>query len=227
MKRKAILITTSSETNRVHSEDSKALYTFLQSQFGGKWEQDEIISLANPKKNEAVSAINGAKEAEYAFVMFIGRGKMTNSNLPWPEMEFLLGSNETISERELNPGSPRCTLLLACPETDSNLQGLHLPAEDPVNTTASKTAYNQALSMAESGLVKLNIFATDIGSATPSFIKYLVGETASWLTKGKGVLSLGTAINLAKAGLLRDGIQMDVDYLPGRRRHDFPFAVQI
>ena len=228
MNRKAILITTSSEKNPTRSEDAKALRTFLQSQFGGKWEDDEIFSLENPTKNGIAVAVDSARHSGYAFVMFEGRGRKSGSDLPWPEMEFFLSPNETISERELNPGAPRCTLFLTCPGGDLQVRDSGLTPENPANTVISKIVYNQALAAAESGLVKVHISALDgAESKTPSFTRYLIGETMGWLTKNKGVLSLGDAINLARAGLLRDGFQINLDYLPGRRRHDFPFAVKL
>ena len=227
MTRKAILITTSSETNPTHFEDARALSTFLKSQSGGKWEEHEILSLENPTKTEIVRAIESARQSGYGFVMLAGRGKNSSSNLPWPEMEFPLSSKETISERELNPGSPRCVLFSTPVGINPQSRGLELPTEDSKNNTIYKTAYNEALTVAESGLVKLNISAKGPGSTVPSFTRYLIGEAKNWLMKNQGTISLGDAVNLAKAGLLRDGFQINVDYIPGRRRRDFPFAVKI
>jgi Caspase domain len=235
MHRKAILIASHPEKNSVPSvaADLEAFYSFLRSNPGGAWDTAEIVLLKHPKREEILAAITAAKSADYCLVYFAGHGEIVKMGLPWSEMKMELDSGETITEREINSGSPRCTFILDCgyrtgektPETKSNEPPqLHSNAEASVFLNL----YEASLKAAEGGLVKA--YATAASTAAPdahSFTQHLLKQANSWVRTHKGTLYLGDAVTLAMQAIQQENIQHRVEYRRGRRLHDFPFAVQI
>src|SRR6266404_5893364 len=116
MKRKAILLAASPENSPIPGVvvDLTAFNSFLCSNRGGSWELEEIICEHDPTRDQVLKCVVEAKDAEYTLVYFAGHGEIIKSELPWPEMRMLLSSDQTISEREINSGSPKCTLIMDC-----------------------------------------------------------------------------------------------------------------
>jgi hypothetical protein len=236
MNRQAILLAASPDDEPIPGvyADLAAFYSFLQSNHGGAWDTKEIFRGENSARNQILSAINAAKNADYSLVFFAGHGEAVKMGLPWLETRMLLSSGETITERELNSGSPRCTLILDCcrrtPEQNKEmfLINASILLERGEGSSDFRNFYEKNLSAAESGLVK--VYATATGSAAAdkhSFTQHLLNESYMWATRNKGTLDLGDAVALAKNAMKRENPQQRPEYQGGRRLRHFPFAVQI
>ena len=236
MKRKAILFAASPENNPAPGvfSDLTAFYSFLRSNPGGSWESEEIIREDDPTRDKILKSVTEARDAEYSLVYFAGHGEIIKTELPWPETRMHLNSSQTISEREINSGSPRCTLIMDCcqrtPEQDEEklLIKPSMLLEHGEGGAEFSNLYQKSLAAAESGLVK--VFATKVrGSAADmhSFTQHLLNETNIWTSKNRGVLYLGDAVELAKNSMKRENPQQQPEYRGGRRLRHFPFAVQI
>ncbi|MEI6197031.1 MAG: hypothetical protein WCS42_22170, partial [Verrucomicrobiota bacterium] len=200
----------------------------------GSWEPEEIICQQNPGLDSILKSVTEAKGAEYSLVYFAGHGEVVKTDLPWPETRMQLGSGQTISEREINPGSPRCTLIMDCcsrtPEQDEKklLVRTSMLLEHGKDRAEFRNLYQQSLTAAESGLVK--IIVTKVGGSaagTHSFTQHLLNEANIWTSNNRGILYLGDAVELAKNSMKRENPQQQPEYQGGRRLRHFPFAVQI
>lgn len=236
MNRKAILLAASPENNPIPGvfSDLSAFHSFLRSNPGGSWEPEEIICEDDSTKDSILKSVYEAKSAEYSLVYFAGHGEIIKTELPWPETRMHLSSGETISEREINSGSPKCTLIMDCcrrtPEQDEKqlLVKTSMLLERGKDGAEFRNLYQKSLAAAESGLVK--IFATKVGGSvadTHSFTQHLLNETNIWTSKNRGTLYLGDAVELAKNSMKRENPQQQPEYRGGRRLRHFPFAVQI
>ncbi len=236
MKRKAILFAASPETNSIPGvfSDLTAIYSFLRSNPGGSWEPKEISLDEDPTRDNILKSVREAKDAEYTLVYFAGHGEVVKTELPWGETQMHLSSGQTISERDINSGSPRCTLIMDCcrrtPEQDEAelLIKTSMLLEHGEGGAEFRNLYLNSLAAAESGLVK--IFATNIGGSaadTHSFTQHLLNETNIWASKNRGILHLGDAVELARNSMKRENPQQQPEYRGGRRLRHFPFAVQI
>lgn len=236
MNRKAILLAASPEDDPIPGvyQDLKAFYAYLRSNPGGAWDDGEIFVEENTTRNQVIAAINAAQNADYSLVYFAGHGESVRLGLPWLETRMLLRSGETITERELNSRSPRCTLIMDCcrrtPEQniEASLINFSMLLEHGRGSIDFRKFYQKGLEVAESGLVK--IYSTAAGSAAAdihSFTQYLLNETNKWVVGNKGILSLEDAVNLAKIAMKLENPQQQPEYQGGRRLRHFPFAVQI
>jgi hypothetical protein len=120
MKRKAIILAAVNEGNPIQGVyfDLVAFASFLQTNLGGAWDEDEIVVQKTPTRSQILARVNSARDADYSLFFFAGHGETVKTDLPWPEVRMQLDSNESITERELNTGSSselskRLTLLQA------------------------------------------------------------------------------------------------------------------
>jgi hypothetical protein len=234
MKRHAILIAASPKSEPLPGvyTDISSWYAFLRSNQGGVWAEDEIVNVTDTGRSEIIAAISFAKNSDYAVVVFAGHGQTVKTELPWPGTQLLLSSGESILERELNPGTPRCTLVLDCCRTNQEQDQLGvlvkeasaaLRDEDPVK---HRLAFDQAVEAAEGGLVK--VFSTALGTAAAdkhSFSKHLIFRATEWAKGNKGVLSLRDVVSVASESIQQRNPQQKPEYNGGRRLRHFPFAV--
>lgn len=236
MKRKAILLAASPENNPIPGvfADLNAFHSFLRSNPGGSWEPDEIICEDDPTRDQILKCVIEAKDAAYSLVYFAGHGEIIKTELPWSEMKMLLSSGQTISEREINSGSARCTLIMDCcsrsPKQDEStlLIKTSMLQEHGEGGAEFSNVYQTSLAEAECGLAK--VFATKVGSSaeeTHSFTQHLLNETHIWTSKAKGILLLRDAVDLARNSMKQENPQQQPEYRGGRRLRHFPFAVQI
>jgi hypothetical protein len=236
MKRKAILLAASPKNNPIPGvvADLTAFYSFLRSNPGGSWEPGEIICEDDPTRDQILKFVIEAKDVEYSLAYFAGHGEIVRTELPWPEMRMLLTSGKTISERDINSGSPKCTLIMDCCRRSPELEKEKLLIKTPMllehgeGDAEFRNLYQKGLVAAESGLVK--IFATKIGGSatdTHSFTQHLLNGTNIWTSKNKGILYLGDAVELARNSMKLENPQQLPEYRGGRRLRHFPFAVQI
>jgi hypothetical protein len=233
MQRKAILIAASRDEHVLNSAyaDSVMFKAFLQSDVGGAWEDGEIVLNTNPTREQIQAAVTSARNADYTLTLFVGQGELRKGALPWEEMQILLGSGELVTERELNSGTQRCALIFDCGNSTTNQDGEALPSVSfeisPTNGARSNSRhqYEAALGAAERGLTK--VYATPAGNSlhTRSFAQHLLHQSHRWAEANRGTLNLGDAVLRANAALEREGYPHAAQYLPGRRLHDFPFAV--
>jgi|SRR5579871_5822094 len=231
MKRQAILIAVSPKSDTIPSvfDDISCWQNFLRSDIGGGW--DEPVIAKNYGRKEILSIVNAAKDAEYSFLVFAGHGKRIAADRPWPETELRLSDDDTILERELNPGTPSCTLILDCWRSNSGqgetakaeINSLH---EDVNNRAKCRDLYDQSIKRAERGLV--SIYAPELKSASDdrlSFSQCLVREAVAWAQKNHGVLSIQSGVALATKATRN--ISCQPEYNGGRRLRHFPLAVRI
>lgn len=234
MNRRAILLAASPDRNPIPSvyPDLAAFYSFLQSNLGGAWRSDEMFRSQNPTRNQILSAINTAKGVDYTLVFFAGHGETVKMGLPWLETRILLSSGETVTERELNSGSARCTLILDCSRrTAEEYKGGLLPnisklLEHGEQSSDFRDLYERSIANAESGLVKVNAAASNTVADKDSFTQHLLNESYTWAARNKGTLNLREAVKNAKSAIKQEILQQP-EYQGGRRLRHFPFAVQI
>lgn len=236
MTRRAILIAASPPSNAVPGvfADVDAWYSFLQSSSGGRWNPQELLVAKNTSRESLLIAIESASQLDYALIVFAGHGRSVTFDLPWPEAEVHLFDGSTMTERDLNPATPRCTIIFdCCRGLNEEEEGagflknasLLLEGQDPVKHRAF---YDATLYSAESGLVK--IYSTGVVSAAAdyqSFSQQLLFQASQWASSNRGVLSIQSAVNMAATALARNNQQQKPEYHGGRRLRHFPFAVSI
>jgi hypothetical protein len=236
MIRRAILVSSSPHDNSIPGAglEVAAFDDFLQSSTGGAWTRQEVVSLIDPTKAAVLTEVKAATAADYSLVFFAGESEMVKLGRPWQEARILLSLGDTMIERELNPGSPRCTLILDCcrhsvqASAGSRVASSSALPKRETLPKASRSAYDEALLRAEAGLVK--VFAMAVGAAasdTPSFTQHLILKAKQWATNSGGVLSLDEAIALAVESSQHDNRLRPAQYFGGRRVRHFPFAVSI
>ena len=235
MNRQAIILSSSPQRNPVPSVhfDASTFDSFLRSNLGGAWISEEIFRAENASRDQINTALRRSREADYSLLFFAGHGDVVKMDRPWTEMRLFLASGETITERELNPGSRRCTLMFDCCRraAEQIAPGRLAEPSGPLprgkDSSWSRTAYEQSLSAAEAGLVKMFAVGTDrIATGGNSFTQYLIKETIRWAAENKGVLTLDQALSLATNAMEKNMAEQKADYRGGRRLRHFPFAVQ-
>jgi hypothetical protein len=233
MNRKAVLLAASSQdtpTEYAYS-DVDSLSSFLQSNPGGAWDVKEIFQGRDLMRHQILSVVKAASEADYFFLFFAGQGELAKTDRPWREMKMRLISGEIISERDLNSGASRCTLILDCSGgTETYANKLRLvespnPPEHGFGATDFRSSYERSLEMTETGIVK--IYATGpVGPGAQSFTQHLLTESTAWASKESGILHLGEAVALVREAMRRENAEKLPEYQGGRRLRHFPFVVQ-
>lgn len=181
----------------------------LRSEWGGAWADTEVKTLAGAGADAVRQAVREAQPADYFFGYFLAPGSCKISDRPWPQL-FALFGNEEISETELNPGCPWCTLI-ADAATAVNPAATWPNARDPKRV---RDAFDRALTNAEQGLVK--IYPTTESWTDCGFTAGLLQGVAEWAARNHGVLTLDQAARKA------DG----ATYEGGRRRRHFPLGLK-
>ncbi len=234
MRRKSILLQSFGKESALPDADNlTAVYNFLRSNYGGAWEANEITELRECTAPLLLSAIQDARDADYCFVYFQGSGRMAKTDLPWAEAQLSLSSGEKITERDLNTGSPYLAQILDCYE-----EGTKLPistagrraevSEDRVARVEARKAFDQAVAVAERGVVKAQLFSSSAAPSTrKSFIDHLLSASRLWIENHSGVLHLDKAISLAAESMSADGFGSLPEYIGGRRLSHFPFALRL
>jgi hypothetical protein len=234
MTRRAILIAASPESNPIPGvyADIVSWQQFLQSNPGGVWQ--EVVIAKDYDRKRLLAAVNSAQGANYSLVVFAGHGQAVTSNLPWPETQLFLSNGDSILERELNPGTPSCTLILDCCRRSSEedqvtvlvKHALFFEHED--EKEKYRALYDESLKAAERGLVK--IYATAVGTAAadkPSFSQHFLYRANLWAERNQGVLTLQEGISLATEAMRTIDPQQRPEYHGGRRLRHFPLAVGV
>jgi hypothetical protein len=204
--------------------------SFLRSSLGGAWQAEEIAALSNPARDQVLAAVASSRGADYCFVVCIGGGETKERDLPWPETTMTFSGGVTVTERELNNGSPRCVLLLDCSAgTSATESRIDAPQAWPHESTPEhRMLYDQALEHAEAGLVKLIVTGRGPECAeTVSASEAILQQVSRWSAQHHGIFELGNAVQCAALAMKGHNAPLQLQYLPGRRRHDFPIGVCI
>lgn len=229
MTRKAILLSASPLSVPIAGaeSDTEPWYHFLRSNAGGAWSDQEITRLNNPDRDATLAAVRTAKDADYSLLVFAGRGQVRKGDVPWPEAHTLLGDGGSVSEADLNPGTPRCTLVFDWSNGASTQPGALGRGADQAGNQF-RALFDQALQKAEGGLVK--IFASQTDAAAPhglSFSSLLLHAAQEWTRTNHGTLSLQQAVSLVADATPKTAPTLKAEYQGGRRLHHFPLAVSI
>jgi hypothetical protein len=91
-----------------------------------------------------------------------------------------------------------------------------------------RTLYDQALEMAEKGLV--SVYSTGLDAVAPdtsSLSRFLIHSAIEWAASNHGILTLDQAVLLASAAIAEKKPQQNPEYHGGRRLRHFPFAVNV
>lgn len=224
MTRKAILLSAPSP-GCIANEDIAAWRRFLRSNAGGAWTEEEITRLSNCGRDAALAAVRAAKGADYSFIVFAGQGEIRQGDLPWPEASVVLGDGASLSERELNSGTPRCTMVFDWSNRYSAESAPVGPESEP-DSGKCRDLFDQAMENAEAGLIK--IYGSTSGTAAdqgPSFSRLLLHTVQEWATKSHGVLSLQQVVSLVAQAAQKADPLLKAEYQGGRRLRHFPLAV--
>lgn len=227
MKRSAILIT----GDKTLHKGVEVMDEFLRSYIGGAWRNEEIIKMSCGDRAGVVSAVETAQLSEFALVYFIGQGETRKFDLPWTETCVQLSSGETLMESLLNPGAPRCSLILDCVGTplQTSREMTHLASDvhqEESDIEWARRTYDEAICAAEAGLVKVLATAIDQNDGIKKlFTQHLVNAVNDWAVEGRGVLSYGDAVVRAARTFTAEVPDGVAAYRGGRRLKDFPFGV--
>lgn len=238
MNRRAILIGASPISDPIPGvyADLNTWHDFLCSNIGGAWDNSEIrVVDKHYTRQEIIAAVNSVKMVDYSLIVFAGHGETVIGNLPWSQTLLHLTDDESILERDLNPGTPRCTLVLDCCRKSPEIIEEAISFTDKSaafkaqkSSIAYRTLYDKYLMSAESGLV--TIYSTEIGYGAAdkySFSQHMIYQAREWVKQNKGVLSLSEGVFLASESIKQINPQQTPEYQGGRRLRHFPLAVSI
>lgn len=236
MNRKALLIGASPPGDPLQyvSADVRSWDDFLRSPEGGAWGESEILNVSQLDKSSLLAEIDRAKHLDFVMIVFAGHGYTAKTDLPWTELILFLASEEAVSERELNPGTPRFCLVLDCCRTrGENVEGImehrkKASLEDAYAAVAARQAYERALNQTEMGAVTIYSTGDNTSAADKkSFSQYLIRSARIWAENHQGVLTMSDAVQIGATELQKTHPQQKPEYHGGRRRHHFPFAVSV
>lgn len=236
MTRRAILIGASPADDPLQlvAVDIALWGEFLQCDEGGAWEESEILDASRFGRGALLSELAQANSYDYALIVFAGHGFTTKTDLPWTELNLILESGETVLERELNPGTPRCCIVLdCCRARGENIEALMehrklASLEETYAAVRSREAYDTALEQSEMGAV--SVYATGDNSAAAdkrSFSQHLIRSATNWSHSNFGVLNIKDAVNIGTEELIKTYPQQHPEYQGGRRLKHYPFAVSV
>jgi hypothetical protein len=233
MTRKALIIGAAYKDPKIPGVYTDLVFwnEFLQSDLGGSWTSEEVKVLPDPTAAEVHAALKTMGQADYGFLVFCGHGATVTRDKPWPETELYFGKHGQLTDSEINPGNPRCTLVLDCcrgyldAEDDRQFLVEGKSASFSVRKNV-REIFDKSLEVAEMGLV--TIFAAREGqdaSDRKSFSKQLIHQARITMERHTGVLDQALAVELTAEAMKKTTPQQQPEYIGGRRRNHFPFAV--
>ncbi len=233
MTRKALIIGAAYGDPRIPGvyTDLTVWSAFLCSDLGGAWRDEEIIILRDPDLDQARRAVRSLEGNDFGFVIFCGHGEVVQGAKPWPETVLSFGRHGDLTETEMNPGTPRCTLLLDCCRrpADAEDDRTYLTEEKSASFSARQSTrelFDKAMAAAEKGLVK--IYAASVGEYADddkSFSKQLIHQAKITMQTSTGVLDQSLAVELTAEAMKTTLPQQHPEYRGGRRLRHYPFAV--
>jgi hypothetical protein len=218
-------------------EDVASYASFLASDFGGAWKDDEIRVLNNPSKDLVNAWLKVAKNADYAFITFSGHGyhavgKGIN------ETRLLINDDQEMAVSELNPGNPRVLIIPdACrkvtPVTmEKSARSIQASLTEAArflkpNRQRCRELFDKGITNAELGSIYM--YSCDLNEAagdTNSFSRMLVGVGEAWAERrDAGTLASNYAFAGAAEATTKKNPQQHPKMDAGRRINHFPFAV--
>jgi len=231
MQRKAILVALKRSPDQINCPQLSAWIEFLCSDTGGGWKRDQIVETFGWGRNQLLDAVKDAGNADYSLIVYVGRGRSVKIDVPWSELQLEISSDESVLERELNTGSPRCAMILdasSCNEESASNEILKIlrPRID-VAEDEFVQAYDAAIENAERGVARIWVTsAAETTSVASSFTHNIISHAVEWSLQSKGILSFPRAVDLVTDS---DGKhnRRKIEYRGGRRVGHFPFAVGI
>lgn len=210
------------------SADVHAWESFLTSPIGGSWRPDEIVDLSGKRAASIKEVLQSGSQIDYSFVCFSGHGRALVDSDGYSATLLLINDEEEVSEFDLNPGSPRCTMLFDCcrhlSEPFSKESFALDEAECRLQYNTHKI-FDRALLGCEKGVAKIYGTELDHGAADEkSFTRMMIKYAMSVVENcADGILRLPDAVRGANE--LLDKQQTPV-YRGGRRLGHFPFAIK-
>jgi hypothetical protein len=223
--------------------DHQIYRTFLTSDAGGAWNDEEIIDIDQPVTAADLDAALAAigTYADYSLVIFSGHGGMNGT-----ETYLCINDSEIVAVRRLLTGSPRqLTILDACRiPLESPLEkaeGRIVLAEAPMEISGyrarCRASYDELIVDADSGYSVLYACSPGGGAGDdPSggvFSNFLVHGAEAWAATERTAgapapshwRSVSTCfVNAVSEMKLARIPQLPVAYL-GKRAHHFPFVL--
>jgi hypothetical protein len=191
MVRKALIIyMTNSPSGKLSGPafDYKNLCSFLTSDLGGNWYQNEITSLENPERSQVIDAIFNMSRCDYAFVVFSGHGELEEDT----DIQYLELMNCSIPVRELTVNCKKQTIIIdACRRFFTFREKLFHKKQNQfslnksnLQNTSTRDIFDNSLSKAEKGLTILysaieNETALDTANGT-AYISSLIESAQEW-----------------------------------------------
>jgi hypothetical protein len=191
MVRKALIIyMTNSPSGKLGGPafDYKNLCSFLTSDLGGNWYQNEITSLENPEKSQVIDEIFNMSRCDYALVVFSGHGELEEET----DIQYIELMNCSIPIKELTVNCKRQTIIIdACRHFFSFRERLFNKKhhqfslnKSNLKTVSTRDIFDNSLSKAEEGLTILysaseNETALDTDNGT-AYISSLIESAQEW-----------------------------------------------
>lgn len=229
------------------SVDVRILSTWLKSDFGGAWEDDEIHILKNPTFTQILSYTAMSILAEYTLLSFSGHGVVIRDKATSIDSQHVVMGDGALKDFDLLlPKSKRATIICdACREvsekpinfSESALRGAVKEASVKPQRAILKAIYNSAISNAREG--RFTMYGCSVGQvcgddslAGGFFTSSLIKCAADWIKNKTGILPmseiLGLASVLTNRLAMQDGrLQQPTGSPSTRSGNDFPFAVSL
>lgn len=213
---------------------------FLTSLPGGAWNEDEIIVLTNPSKKELSVPIIKAKYSDFALIAFSGHGFIQKDDFLDDVETFLYlndsrnRSESTISEYEMNPGTPRCILSFDCCrdfEKGPVFESIKDEAYSRVYGAGReyyRKEFERQVLRCEKGCTRLySASLTEEANDKPSFTQILISFAERWskINPHKSLNIRDAIFETADIMNKRYHISQTPEYNGGRRLNHFPFII--
>jgi hypothetical protein len=214
--------------------------TFLTSDIGGAWRDDEITTIQNPDQNTVRAELAALGLVEYSFVLFGGHGYIDGRT---GRTRVLLRKNVELEADELRVGAQRHAVIIdACREIETGLlvEALTKRAEEgpTTNRPACREAFDAQVKKCGAGSTVLwscspNETAGDNSATGGYYSEGLILSAREWArsratgqTRATGILALDTAHDSAaqKVQRISRNLQNPTIEKP-RSLNQLPFAV--
>ena len=238
MKRRAIIIECPNSSTYQQLQgtgaDVAAYTSFLKSCAGGAWDDSEIQTFTDPKKDELVIPVVAAGNADYTLVTFSGHGYVDGTS---GETMLCLRGNDEIPTSFLDPKCDR--VLMVCDscrgvERAKNIKSALAMSnlDGPQQRALAKAAFCKSVSAAEKGIIKM--FSCGLNESAGEtnqggvFSQSLVHAGIEWASNHSEkntpkAFDAFEAFKIAKSKVSDQ--RQNPEYEGGRRRKHFTWAV--
>lgn len=241
MTRKALLVASPNAYTPLPGarRDLDNFRTFLKSNAGGAWDDEEIITLIDPSKAQLLLELIFMKSVDYAFVTFSGHGShVVDRGLS--ETRICLTSTVDCSVQEINPQNERHFVVIDACRAIVNIElleerqnlALMTKATAYATRTNVRAAFDQAVRSAEAGRVvayscQIDQAAGEDATLGGIFSSALISKAGELAMAAKPCLPLSISDVFDEAA--RVTYERNAPQRPqleaGRRLRHFPFAI--